>query len=250
MINPENPVKQYKGVWLPKEILDNPDLTPTEKILLAIVESLDDEKVGGCYASNKYLSEKLNATERTISRCITDLTEKGYLLQPKFDGRTRLLRSALSTAYVVSRQTRQNVYPASTKCLVSEQGSQQGSDIKEDNKEAIVSADVYSEVRMKPSVLFTRLRSVFPKSRNDNRKKQIEAVERLQSEFDLSDETILDGARALAKKGAWNIDGSEIPITLSALLLADDLGKTAKKLMVFAESEEEKKTFGGPINVD
>ena len=247
MINPDAPVKQYKGVWLPKEILDNPDLTPTEKILLAIVESLDDEQVGGCYASNKYLCEKLNTTERTVSRCITDLTEKGYLLQPKFDGRTRLLRSALS---VVSRQTRQNVYPASTKCLVSEQGSEQGSDIKEDNKETIMAGNVDPEVRMKPSVLFTRLRSIFPKSRNDNRKKQIEAVERLRSEFDLSDSTILDGARALAKKGAWNIDGSEIPITLSALLLADDLSKTAKKLMIFAESEEKKKTFGGPTNVD
>ena len=113
-----------------------------------------------------------------------------------------------------------------------------------------MAGEMEAEVRMKPSVLFTRLRSIFPKSRNDNRKKQIEAVGRLQSEYDLSDSTILDGARALAKKGAWNIDGSEIPITLSALLLADDLGKTAKKLMVFAESEEKKKTFGGPTNVD
>lgn len=250
MIDPENPVKQYKGVWLPKEILDNPDLTPTEKMLMAIIESLDDEQAGGCYASNKYLSEKLGITERSTIRCITDLKNKGYLVQTKFDGRTRFLRSTLSTVYGLSGQTRQIVRSTLTNCQVSEQGSQQGSDIKEDNKETIIAGDVYPEVRMKPSVLFTRLRSIFPKSRNDNRKKQVEAVGRLQSEFDLSDSTILDGARALAKKGAWNIDGSEIPITLSALLLADDLGKTAKKLMVFAESEEKKKTFGGPTNVD
>lgn len=247
MINPENPVKQYKGVWMPKEILDNPDLTPTEKILLAIIESLDDEQVGGCYASNKYLSEKLDIAERSVIRCITDLKDKGYLVQTKFDGRVRFLR--VTTPKLV-KQTRQIVRSDLTNCQVSEQGSQQGSDIKEDNKKTIIAGDVTSEVRMKPSVLYTRLHSIFPKSRNDNRKKQIEAVERLQSEFDLSDETILDGARALAKKGAWNIDGSEIPITLSALLLADDLGKTAKKLMVFAESEEKKKTFGGPANVD
>lgn len=247
MIDPENPVKQYKGVWLPKEILDNPDLTPTEKILLAIIESLDDEQVGGCYASNKYFSEKIDTTERSTIRCITDLKNKGYLVQTKFDGRVRFLRV---TTPKLAKQTRQIVRSGPTICQVSEQGSQQGSDIKEDNKETIMAGDVTSEVRMKPSVLFTRLRSIFPKSRNDNRKKQIEAVERLQSEFDLSDNTILDGARALAKKGAWNIDGSEIPITLSALLLADDLSKTAKKLMVFAESEEKKKTFGGPTNVD
>lgn len=247
MINPENPVKQYKGVWLPKEILDNPDLTPTEKILLAIIESLDDEQAGGCYASNKYLSEKLDIAERSVIRCIADLKDKGYLIQTKFDGRVRFLRV---TTPKLAKQTRQIVRSDLTNCQVSEQGSQQGSDIKEYNKETIIGADVTPEVRMKPSVLFSRLRSIFPKARNDNRKKQVEAVEKLQSEFELSDETILDGARALAKKGAWNIDGSEIPITLSALLLADDLGKTAKKLMVFAESEEKKKMFGGPTNVD
>ena len=247
MIDPENPVKQYKGVWLPKEILDNPDLTPTEKILLAIIESLDDEEVGGCYASNEYLGSKIGASAKSTSNRIANLKEKGYIVQTKYDGRNRFIRSRLSMRW---NQSPQIVESGSTNCGVSEQGSQHGSDIKEDNKEAIMAGEMEANVRMKPSVLFTRLRSIFPKSRNDNRKKQIEAVERLQSEFDLSDSTILDGARALAKKGAWNIDGSEIPITLSALLLADDLGKTAKKLMVFAESEEEKKTFGGPTNVD
>lgn len=246
MIDPENPVKQYKGVWLPKEILDNPDLTPTEKILLAIIESLDDEEAGGCYASNEYLGNKLGVTEKMASWTISNLKKKGYLAQTKFDGRRRFVRSALSFSW---RQTPGFLESGSRIPGASEQGLQQGSDIKEDNKKAIIGPELEANVRMKPSVLFTRLRSIFPKARNDNRKKQIEAVERLQSEFDLSDSTILDGARALAKKGAWNIDGSEIPITLSALLLADDLSKTAKKLMVFAESEE-KKTFGGPTNVD
>lgn len=247
MINPDAPVKQYKGVWLPKEILDNPDLTPTEKILLAIIESLDDEELGGCYASNEYLGSKIDSPAKSTSNRIASLKEKGYIIQTKYDGRHRFIRSILSQKW---NQSPQFVESGSTICGVSEQGYQQGSDIKEDNKEAIISAEMDPEVRMKPSVLFTRLRSIFPKSRNDNRKKQIEAVEKLQSQYDLSDETILDGARALAKKGSWNIDGSEIPITLSALLLADDLGKTAKKLMVFAESEEKKKTFGGPTNVD
>ena len=106
MINPDAPVKQYKGVWLPKEILDNPDLTPTEKILLAIIESLDDEQAGGCYASNKYLSEKIDTTERSTIRCITDLKNKGYLVQTKFDGRVRFLRV---TTPKLAKQTRQIV---------------------------------------------------------------------------------------------------------------------------------------------
>ena len=248
MIDPERPVKQYKGVWLPKEILDSPDLTPTEKVLLAIIESLDDEEAGGCYASNEYLGNRLGVTEKMASWTISNLKKKGYLAQTKFDGRRRFIRSALSFSW---RQTPGILESGSRNPGVSERGCQQGSDIKEDNKEVNFNAgDLESEARMKPSVLFTRMRTFFPRSRNDNRKKQIEAVEKLQSEFDLSDETILDGAKALAKKGAWVIDGSEIPITLSALLLADDLGKTAKKLMIFAESGEKKKKYEGPSNVD
>lgn len=248
MIDPERPVQQYKGVWLPKEILDNPDLTPTEKILLAIIESLDDEEAGGCYASNEYLGNRLGVTEKMASWTISNLKKKGYLAQTKFDGRRRFIRSALSFSW---RQTPGFLESGSRNPGVSKQGLEQGSDIKEDNKEGNFNAgDLESEVRMKPSVLFTKMRTFFPRSRNDNRKKQIEAVERLQSEFDLSDETILDGTRALSKKGAWNIDGTEIPITLSALLLADDLSKTAKKLMVFAESGTKEKKYGGPSNVD
>lgn len=248
MINPEQPVKQYKGVWLPKEILDNPDLTPTEKILLAIIETLDDEEVGGCYASNEYLGDKLGTSGKAASNLIASLKKKGYLFQTKFDGRVRFVRTAVPSRWNLHPQ---NVDPGSTNCGVSEQGCKQGSDIKEDTKEGnYIATEVESEVRMKPSVLFMRLRAIFPKSRNDNRKKQIESVRRLQEDFDLSDETIIMGAKVLAQRKAWHIDGVDVPITLASLLLTDDLEKTARKLITNAESGLKSKTHGGPSNVD
>ena len=104
MIDPDAPVKQYKGVWLPKEILDNPDLTPTEKILLAIIESLDDEELGGCYASNEYLGSKIDSPAKSTSNRIASLKEKGYIIQTKYDGRHRFIRSILSQKWNQSPQ--------------------------------------------------------------------------------------------------------------------------------------------------
>lgn len=86
--------RDFKGVWIPKEIWLDMDLSLIEKIILIEVDSLDVEEEG-CYASNKYLADFCNCTETTISTSIKRLIESGYLYQTKFDGRHRYLKSAL-----------------------------------------------------------------------------------------------------------------------------------------------------------
>lgn len=104
--------------------------------------------------------------------------------------------------------------------------------------------------RMMPSTLYTKLRNVFPGSKNDLRKKKIEAVRRLQEEFELSDETIIDGVSEIAKHPVYKFsDGNEFTETLTSLLLARDLDKTAEKIVKKAEAKQvkdkadEKNTF-------
>lgn len=93
-----------------------------------------------------------------------------------------------------------------------------------------------SETRMLPSALYSKLRTAFPGSSNDMRKKKIEAVEKLQTEFELSDETILDGVSEIAKHPTYKFkDGTEFTETLASLLLGD-LEKTAEKLVKKAEA--------------
>ena len=97
---------------------------------------------------------------------------------------------------------------------------------------------------MLPSALYARLRSFFPGEKNDMRKKKVEAVEKLQNDFELSDETILDGVKEISKHPTYKFDdGREFTESLASLLFGD-LEKTASKIIKKAEAargREEKK---------
>ena len=53
--------RDFKGVWIPKEIWLNTDLSIIEKVLLVEIDSLDNSD-RGCFASNEYLA-KLNVLD-------------------------------------------------------------------------------------------------------------------------------------------------------------------------------------------
>lgn len=70
--------RQFKGIWIPVEILDDDRLSWTEIGLYAQINSLS--KGGACTASNSYLADRLNISERSAKRHIKSLCEKGYLM--------------------------------------------------------------------------------------------------------------------------------------------------------------------------
>ena len=66
--------RQFKGVWIPKEIwLDN-EITWMEKLLLTEINSLDNED--GCIASNQYFARFFRVSPRQISKYVSRLEEK------------------------------------------------------------------------------------------------------------------------------------------------------------------------------
>ena len=83
--------RDFKGVWIPKEVYLNDSLSWTEKILLIEIDSLDMEQ--GCFASNEYLAEFLGITVTQVSRCIAKLKSKDLIYQQSFNGRKRILKS-------------------------------------------------------------------------------------------------------------------------------------------------------------
>ncbi|MFW5987940.1 MAG: DnaD domain protein [bacterium] len=83
--------RDFKGIWIPKELYLEESLNWTEKILLIEIDSLDNEE--GCYASNKYFADFLSKSEVYISNCISKLKKEGYIYQESFDGRKRVLKS-------------------------------------------------------------------------------------------------------------------------------------------------------------
>ena len=69
--------RDFKGVWIPKDIYLNKDLTPTEKFLLVEVDSLS--KNGECFASNEHFAQFLQISKDRVSKLLTKLRRMGLI---------------------------------------------------------------------------------------------------------------------------------------------------------------------------
>lgn len=105
-INPDAPVKEYTGVWIPADVMESEELSPIEKILYGEIAGFRE-----CYASNAWLANRIGRTERTVKRLIAHLVELGFVEKCGFNGRFRLIRVCQN--YHISRD--KNVTPAVTK---------------------------------------------------------------------------------------------------------------------------------------
>lgn len=88
--------RDFKGVWIPKQVFLDERLNAIEKIILIEIDSLDVEDSEGCYASNEYLANFCKCSITKVSTSISKLIKLGYLYVSKNDGRKRYLKSRLS----------------------------------------------------------------------------------------------------------------------------------------------------------
>lgn len=88
-------IRDFKGVWIPREIWLSPGLSMVEKCLLIEIDSLDNEN--HCFATNEYFAEFLNITPTTVSTAISNLKEYGLIELVSFNGRKRVLRSCVKS---------------------------------------------------------------------------------------------------------------------------------------------------------
>lgn len=85
--------RDFKGVWIPKEIWLDERLNALEKVIFTEINSLDNGS--GCFASNDYLAKFCQCSEWKVSNAVNKLIEYGYLKVLDFDGRRRILQSCL-----------------------------------------------------------------------------------------------------------------------------------------------------------
>ena len=69
--------RDFKGVWIPKEIWLSTDLKVMEKLILVEIDSLDNED--GCFASNEHFSKFFSLAKNRCSEIIKSLEKKGYI---------------------------------------------------------------------------------------------------------------------------------------------------------------------------
>ena len=98
-------IRDFKGIWIPKEIWLDKRLNVLDKVILMEIDSLDADD-SGCFASNEYLANFCQCTETKVSTSISKLIKLEYLEVLKFDGRKRYLKSRLKKN---ERQTLKNL---------------------------------------------------------------------------------------------------------------------------------------------
>ena len=72
-----NQERDFKGVYIPKEIWLTPELTGYERLIFMEIYSLD--RKFGCIAHNDHFAEWLGISERQVQDYIKRLKDKGLL---------------------------------------------------------------------------------------------------------------------------------------------------------------------------
>lgn len=86
--DPNQPERKFKGVWIPREVWDSPDLTLFQKCLWANISSLGTEDEP-CLASNEWLGDRMESSASSIAVILTKMRKLGFIKDVSFDGRTR-----------------------------------------------------------------------------------------------------------------------------------------------------------------
>ncbi len=92
--------REFKGVWIPKMVYLNRDVSWSAKIIWLEIDSFTSEG-RDCFFSNEYLAEFLGCSITQVTRYLVELKEAGWIEQSGFDGRKRYLVSLIDSSKMV-----------------------------------------------------------------------------------------------------------------------------------------------------
>ena len=84
--------RDFKGVWIPRDIWLSEQLSMMEKVLFVEIHSLDNAR--GCYASNGYFAEFFQVSIRQITRYVASLQKHGFITVTVRNRNERVIRTA------------------------------------------------------------------------------------------------------------------------------------------------------------
>lgn len=108
-------IENLRGIWIPREVLLNEELTDKEKIILAII-LYSSEKTISSFVSNKSISNLVNITQERVSKIISSLRDKGYIevkLNYKLETKEIENRQITHIREKIDRYSENNIYPIS-----------------------------------------------------------------------------------------------------------------------------------------
>lgn len=97
-IDDQSTKRNFKGVWIPREIWLSSELSLQEKVLLVEIDSLCSAGPRGCWATNKHFSEFMGLSKPRITALISSLSEKGFVtVSMKKEGNRVVERNIFTT---------------------------------------------------------------------------------------------------------------------------------------------------------
>lgn len=100
--------RDFKGVWIPKEVWLHGRLSAVDKIIFTEIWSLDGGE--GCYASNEYLADFCRISLATLKRALAHLEELELIQKAGYRGRCRVWTTRLKMSQVLGSKRAE--YPA------------------------------------------------------------------------------------------------------------------------------------------
>ena len=87
--------RDFKGIWIPREIWCHPHLSPQAKILWGEIDSKFDPLIGGYSTSKWKVCEFMGLKVRSIHSLVTQLRKNGCLERVCYDGRQTVWKAIL-----------------------------------------------------------------------------------------------------------------------------------------------------------
>jgi len=93
---------RFSGVFVPREVLLDSDISANGKLIFAIIQSLDNDR--GCFASNEYIGAMLGLSESSVRSSIGDLERKRYITRVVDENNLRTIKTCVTTSLEQARQ--------------------------------------------------------------------------------------------------------------------------------------------------
>jgi len=216
---------------IPTEIMLSKELSSTSKVLYGLISSLTNEK-GYCWASNKYLGDLIDLSERQVSTNISQLVDSGYLESDIEDSYKRKIRLVVSIGgrKKSAKGLAENIEGVGSKPLHN--------NIKEYNKDNIISSDEsQSKIINDINLVFKEFYDLGNRGINFGNKTERKAVEWLLNEYGF-DKTIGTIKYAMSIQGKPYSPSITTPYQLKSNIV---------KLMSYYKKEQEPLKGAMPI---
>lgn len=213
--------RDFKGVWIPKEVWLNKNLTPIEKFFLIEIESLDNEK--GCYASNAHFSELFGLTKGRCTQIIKSLEAKNVLtIHLQRDGKL-IKKRTLKVVNILNRGYLENDRGVVRKCRGGYLENAQGNNTKEQYNKRSLSKNKFSDDDLiLAKFIFEKIKALNPENKKHDLKKWAEKIRVMREQDNRTHKQIQDVFVFSNQDGFWQ----------GVIIGIDSLRKNFDKLLI------------------